>query len=218
MSFVNPLGRDAVVLVSSVGQAEGARGAAAALACEGADADHATLFVDVGGRAPRPTLLASAPAQALEKRLSAHQPTARVAARGQVCHLSVPAEAEAFGLLAAAVTAARGTRPVVHVPPELLQQLLADRRAPRAVGVLVRADLERDRALTALLVRDLTARGLRVAVLKSRLPWVSERRAFFGVLPAAASAGVPERLVRRLLGSSTGRAEIPVPAREPVAS
>lgn len=211
MSFVNPIGADGVVLVTSIGQAEGARGAAAALACEDSDADRAALFVDVGGRPPRPTLLASAAAQALEKRISAHQPTARVAARGQVCHLAVPAEPEGLGVAAAAVTVARGTRPVVYVPPGLLQPILSDRLAPRPVGVLLRADLDHDRALAGLLARDLMARGLTVAVLKARLVWVSERRAFFGALPAGGSACLPERLVRRLLSPSTGR-EIPVPA------
>ena len=45
---------------------------------------------------PRPTLLASAAAHRLEERLVAHLPRARVAARGQVCHLAVPAEPEGF--------------------------------------------------------------------------------------------------------------------------
>ena len=74
--------------------AEGVRGAAAALACAGADVDRASLLVDIGGRAPRPTLLASAAARRLEERLAAHLPRARVAARGQVCHLSAPADDE----------------------------------------------------------------------------------------------------------------------------
>ena len=77
------------VLVTAVGGAEGRAAAAAALACAGADVDRAALLVDVGGRPPRPTLLASAAARGLEERLAAHLPSARVAARGQVCHLAV---------------------------------------------------------------------------------------------------------------------------------
>ena len=81
------------VLVAAVGGAEGARAAAAALASAGADIERAALLVDVGGRPPRPTLLAAAAAQRLEERLAAQLPQARVAARGQVCHLAVPASA-----------------------------------------------------------------------------------------------------------------------------
>jgi len=40
-------------------------------------------------------------------------------------------------------------------------------------------------------------------VLKARLPWVTERRASFGALPAGGGAGLPARLVRRLLTANT---------------
>lgn len=201
-SVVNPLGDRPTVLVAAVGEAEGSRGAAAALACAGADADLATLLVDVGGRAPRPTLIASAAAQKLEERLAAHLPQARVAARGQVCHLAVPADREGLDAASAAVAVARGASAVVHLPPELFQAALSDESKLRPSGVLLRADLERDRALVALAVRDLIARELTVAVLKRRLNWVAERRAFFGVLPSGSPGGLPERLVRRLCGRS----------------
>jgi hypothetical protein len=52
--------------------------------------------------------------------------------------------------------------------------------------------------LVALAVEDLLGRGLRVAVLKHRLGWVTERRAGFGAL-GSDSGGLPESLVRRLL-------------------
>ncbi|MDX6622713.1 MAG: hypothetical protein QOE75_645, partial [Solirubrobacterales bacterium] len=52
------------------------------------------------------------------------------------------------------------------------------------------------RALLALVVQDLIADGLEVAVLKERLSWVDERRALFGVL--GSEAGIPGR-VRELL-------------------
>jgi hypothetical protein len=184
------------VAVAAVGRAEGARGAAATLACGGADVERAALLVDVGGRPPRPTLLASAAARRLEERLAAHLPRLRAAARGQVCHLATPADGEGIEAASAAVTVARGALAVVLVPPELLQALLAD--GPRFDAVMLRADIDADRALLTLVVRDLLARGLGVGVLKRRLSWVCERRALFGALGADPEGGLPEPLIRRL--------------------
>ena len=186
------------VAVTAVGGAEGSRGAAAALACAGAGAERATLLVDVGGRAPRPTLLASGAARELEERLVAHLPRERVAARGQVCHLAPAADAEGLVAVAAAVTVARGAVAVLHLPPALLRALLEERPGPRLSGVLLRADLAVDRALLALLVRELMARDLAVAVLKRRLGWVAERRALFGSLAPGAAGGLPPRLEKLL--------------------
>lgn len=199
-SYANPLRhRDGpTVFVTAVGEAEGSRPAAAALACAGADLDLATLLVDVGGRPPRPTLLASAAAQKLGERLTAHLPQTGVAARGQTCHLTVPAEPEGLETASAAVTVADGAPAVIHLPPELLQVALGDESPLRPSGVLLRADLRSDRALVALVARDLIARGLAVAVLKRRLPWFAERRALFGALPAGSPGGLPERLLQRL--------------------
>ena len=129
----DPTADAATVLVAAVGEAEGARGAAAALACAGADADLATLLIDVGGRAPRPTLLASTAARRLEERLAAHLPKARMAARGQVCHLAVPADPDGLGVASAAVTVARGALAALHLPPALLQSLPASCCAPTSL-------------------------------------------------------------------------------------
>jgi hypothetical protein len=186
------------VLVAAVGDAEGSRGAAAALACAGGDADLATLLVDVGGKAPRPTLLASAAAQRLEERLAAHLPPVRVAARGQVCHLTVPAGPDGLEAASAAVTVARGALSVLHLPPALLQPVLHERLGPEPSGVLLRADIGVDRALLALVARDLMGRGLDVGVLKRSLTWVASRRALFGALPADAPGALPSRLLGRL--------------------
>jgi hypothetical protein len=198
--FVNPLASGPVVLVAAVGEAEGSRGGAAALACADANPDTATLLIDVGGRPPRPTLIASAAAQKLEERLRAHLPDARVAARGQVCHLAVPADGEGLDVASVAISATRDSLAVLHLPPQLLQGALAE-SGLRASGVLLRADLPGDRALVALTARDLLGRGLAVGVLKRRLGWVAERRALFGVLGAGSPGGLAERLVRRLCGS-----------------
>jgi hypothetical protein len=198
-TFVNPLKVGPTVVVAAVGKAEGSREAAAALACAGAEVDLPALLVDIGGRPPRPALLASAAAQKLEERLAGHLPDARVAARGQVCHLAVPAEAEGFTVAAAAVDVARGAAAVLHVPAGLLQGALEGEPNLRPTGVLLRADLASDRPLVFLAVRDLLLRDLAVAVLKQRLSWVAERRALFGALPAGAPGGLSERFAARLL-------------------
>ncbi len=197
--LTNPLRDGPTLLVAAVGEAEGARGAAAALACAGAELDAPALLVEVGGRAPRPALLASASAQRLERRVAAHLPDSRVAARGGVCHLAVPSTDEGLAAAAAAVTVARGATAVLHLPPGHLEATIGGEFGLRPSGVLLRADLAADRALVALAVRSLMERGLAVCVLKRRLPWVAERRALFGALPAGAPGGLPERLVAHLL-------------------
>ena len=200
----NPLVDAPTVLVTAVGQAEGARGAAAALACAGAEVDLATLLIEVGGRAPRPTLLASAAAQGLEERLVAHLPQARVAARGQICQLAVPADPEGLEVASAAVAVARGAIAVLHLPPPQLRPWLCAEAGLEPAAVLLRADLAADRSLVALVVRDLLARDLRVAVLERRLSWVAERRALFGALQPEAAGGLPPSLRRNLLAPAAG--------------
>jgi len=187
-----------VVVVTAVGAAEGSRGAAAALSCAGSGVEQAALLVDVGGRVPRPTLIASASAHRLEERLAARLPALRPAARGEVCHLSVAADEDGLAAAGTAVMVARGGLAVVHVAPELLQSLLEAPGAPRPDAALLRADLKATRPLVALAVDDLLRRGLRVAVLKRRLGWVAERRAGFGAL-GNDSGGLPEPLLRRVL-------------------
>jgi hypothetical protein len=213
-AVLNPLQDGPTLVVTRVGEAEGARGAAAALACAGADLDSPAIFLDIGGRAPRPALLASAAAQRLEERLGAHLPELRAAARGQICQLAVPATLAGLDAASAAVSVSRGSTAVLHVPPELLQTLLAGELGLRPSGMLLRADLAEDRPLVALSVRDLLSREFTVAVLKRRLTWVAERRALFGALPPGSPGGLPERLLRRLEILSTGR-EVPVPVVAP---
>lgn len=200
----NPLAAAPVVIVTSVGAAEGSRPAAAALACAAADAGPAALLVDLGGRAPRQALLASAAAQDLEARLAAHLPQAGAAARGQICHLAVPADPDGFEAASAAVTVARGMLAVLHLPPVALQALLGGGEGPEPTGAILRADLDADRPLTAMVARDLLGRGLDLAVLKRRLGWVAERRALFGALPADAPGGLPPGLRRRFLPAPMG--------------
>jgi len=187
-----------VVLVTAVGEASGSKAAAAALACAGSEPDRPGLLIDLGGRAPRPTLVASAGARELEERLAVHMPEARAASRGQACHLGLPADASGIERLPAALALVRDSIGIVHLPPRLLQPVLAESRV-RASGVLLRADLEGDRSLAALVVGELIGKGLRVAVLKRPLAWIPSRRALFGVLPAGTAGGLPDRVTERLL-------------------
>jgi hypothetical protein len=83
---------------------------------------------------------------------------------------------------------------------------------PRPSGVLLRAELRRDRALVALTARGLIAEGLAVAVLKRRLGWVAERRALFGALQPEAGGGIPRLITRQLaIGLDTATPEASAP-------
>ncbi len=194
-----------VVVVTAVGAASGARAAAAALACAGSEPDRPGLLIDIGGRQPRPTLLASAGARELEERLTVHMPELRAASRGGTCHLALPADAEALERLSAALPLAREAVAVLHVPPALFQDVL-HLGGVEPSGVLLRAGLESDRALAALVVRELQQRGLLVRVLKRPLAWVPARRALFGVLPPDAPGGLSPRLRKSLLESEISAA------------
>lgn len=191
---------EVVILVTPVGEASGSKAAAAALASAGSEPDRPGLLIDVGGRAPRPTLVASAAARELEERLTVHLPRLRAASRGQTCHLAVPDAPEAFESVRAALPLVRDSVAVVHLPPGRLQDALAD-PGVRPTAALLRANLDQDRALTALSARDLVGRGLRVKVLKQALGWVPARRALFGVLPPAVSGGLPSQMLHSLLES-----------------
>lgn len=189
-----------VVVVAAVGAADGSRAAAAALACAGSEPDRPGLLVDIGGRPPRPTLVASNGARELEERLTAHLPELRSASRGGTCHLAIPGDAEGLEQLPAALPLVREALAVLHVPSGLFQGALRVRGVEFGC-VLLRADLESDRALTALAVRELHRRGLSVRVLKRSLAWVPARRALLGALPSHAPGGLPARLRKSLLES-----------------
>lgn len=188
-----------VILVTAVGAASGSKAAAAALACAGSEPDRPGLLIDVGGRAPRPTLIASAGARELEERLVLHLPQLRAASRGQTCHLAVADDRADFESLRAALPLARDSVAVIHLPPALLQAALGE-AGIQVSGVMLRADLGRDRALAALTIHDLVCRGLRVKVLGRPLSWVPARRALFGVMPPSAPGGLPPSMRNSLLG------------------
>jgi len=172
-----------VVLVAGVGKASGSRPAAAALACAASEPDRAALLIDLDeGRAPRPSLIATAGARTLERRLSAHMPDAAVASRGSICRLGLPADEDGIERIAAALPLARESAAIVHLPPGQLRLVLKEPRI-RPTAALLRADLTQDRSLLALAARDLMDRGLRVAVLKQPPNPVISRLALLGALP-----------------------------------
>jgi hypothetical protein len=183
-----------VVLVAGLGDAYGSRAAAAALACRVAEERSGGLLVDLGGTTPRPTLLSTCGARRLEEAVAGS------AARGRICHLVLKAGAEGLADATEVIEFANQTV-VVHLPFSLLPSAVAGPYGLGPDGVLLRADLKENRWLLAEVARHLMARGLDVAVLKKRLSWVAERRALFGALPPDGSDGLPDRLVRRLLGT-----------------
>jgi hypothetical protein len=159
--------------------------AAAALACAASEPDRAALLIDLDeGRAPRPTLIATAGARALEQRLSAHMPDAALASRGAICLLRPAAGESGVEQLAAALPLCRESAAIVHLPPDLLRPMLEEPRI-RPTAALLRADLGRDRSLVALAARDLIDRDLRVAVLKQAPNPLIARLALLGALPVA---------------------------------
>lgn len=197
-----------VVLVTAVGAASGARAAAAALACAASEPDRAALLIDLDeGRPPRPSLIATAGARALEERLAAHLPDARVASRGQICQLSLPPEPEVVEKVAAALPLVRESAAVIHLPPPLARPALDEPRI-RATAVLLRADLADTRALTALAVRDLMAQGLRVVVQKRPLGWLAARAALLGTIPSGVEV-LPIRMRQQLFSSDDSRFRYP---------
>jgi hypothetical protein len=198
-------GPGGALVVSRVGDAEGSRPIAAALACAGSQADRAALLLELTDAGPpRPVLIASAAARSLEERLAAHLPEAGVASRGALCHLTLPAGQEGLERAPAALALVRDSLGVVHVPPGLLQAAVA-LTGLRTRAAVLRGDLNRDRALIALAAGDLLARGLAIAVVKRPLAWVPSRRAVFGALPPGAAGSLPTRTLRRLGVAPTTR-------------
>lgn len=190
-----------IVLVTAVGRASGDRAVAAALACAGSEVDRPGLLIDVGGRPPRPTLLASPGARKLEERLAVHLPRLRAASRGQTCHLAVAGEPPDFEGMRAALPLVRDSVAIMHCAPALLYDFLGESGIP-VTGVLLCADPGSDRALTALAARELIRRQLRVRVLGRSLAWIPARRALFGLLPRGVPGGLPPRLIAALLEES----------------
>lgn len=191
-------------LVVRIGEPDGSRAAAAALACEAAGSNGAALFIDLGGPAPRPTLTVSVPANDLQESIADGLPDAAAAARGRLCHISFPADSLGLGSAARAIELAGNHPAVIHLPSDLLGWAIDGTYGLSAAGALLLADPAADRSLVTTLVQVLRASGLEAVVLKKRLGWVAERRALFGALPPDHADGLPRALVKSLLRPRIG--------------
>jgi transglycosylase-like protein with SLT domain/D-alanyl-D-alanine carboxypeptidase-like protein/putative Flp pilus-assembly TadE/G-like protein len=193
-----------VVIATAVGDAGGGAALAAAVGVVRAVASgRAALVADFAPREGRlgPTLLASTEARRLEELLRERGLEA-AAARGHLCSLQMKDEAASLDALAAALASATGASAVlVHLRPGLWQAALDHPAiAPRAG--LLRAELPADRPLTALAVRDLWQRGVRVRVVARPLGRIASRRALAGIDPGGAAQRRVVRMARGLLGDA----------------
>ena len=189
------------LLVTWAGAAPGSRPAAAAAACDLSGPDRAALLVDLGGgRAPAPSLLATAAARRLEERLAGHLPEAAVASRGATCHLRLAAEPAALDRVPGALAIARDSAGLLHLRPDLLQPALA---VLRPSGVLLRADLAAERALVALLAADLAERDVPLAVLKRPLGWLPSRLALSGLMAPGSDGWLRHSACQRLVETAS---------------
>lgn len=192
-----------LIIVTRLGDAAGSLELAAALAVtaaqrHGGEESGAALLELCDRPPPRPTIIASAAAREAESAL-AGVTVGRGAARGRICHLRLPADREGIDLAGAALAAIPG-QPVgvLHAGPELLRALVDDAGLhPR--GAVLRADLELDRSLAALIAGDLSARGLRVRVAKRPPGWLTGRLALIGVPSGEGAGRDAERLLSALL-------------------
>src|SRR5213078_1612270 len=124
----------------------------------------------------------------------------RVAARGRLCWLGLPATVEGVEELPRVLEALpAGSLAIVHLPARLWSVVL-EQRGLRPRGGLLRADLSVDRALAALAVAELRERRLAVRVASRPLGRVASRRAMAGLESGGAVARRMGRLARGLLG------------------
>jgi len=197
------------VIVTGVGEAPRSEAAAALLAVEAASAEGSALLLELDPPRPRrPAVLAATGARELEELLARLVPEASPAARGRLCCVALPG-GEA-GLAAAGVAlreAGEDVPSVLWARGETFRDAVEDPGLAPA-GVLLRADLQRDRALSALLVRDLLGRGLAVRVAKRTPDRFASWRALAG-MSAGGDTFVPGR---QLLGRLRGEAAQALPA------
>ncbi len=193
------------VLATDLGEASGGLAVAAAVGVAVAveqDPGKASgvLLAELGAERGRgPTMLASAPARELEERLR-EAGLERVAARGRLCWLGLPATEEALEDLPRALAAApAASLAIVHLPARLWP-LALEQRGLRPRAGLLRADLPTDRALAALAVAELRERRLPVRVAARPLGRVASRRAMAGLEAGGAVAKRVGRLARGLAG------------------
>ncbi len=204
----------AVVLAGELPDAGGglawAAAVAVALAREGdvapiAGDDGAVVLVEVGsGRARGPTMLAADAARELERDL--REAGFEAAARGRLAWVRLEAEDGWIDRLRAVIELCRGARTaVVCLSPADLRGALGDQRLGVA-GVLLRAELPRQRPLAALAARELLAAGLRTRIVTKPAGRVASRRALAGIDPGGDVSRRAGRLARGLLAAQAGQA------------
>jgi hypothetical protein len=211
---VGPRRRTPLMLATDLGEARGGLAVAAAVGVAVAVEDEpgkasGVLLAELGAERGRgPTMLASAQARELEERLR-DAGFERVAARGRLCWLGLPATEEALGDLPRVLEAVpAASLAIVHLPARLWP-LALERRGLRPRAGLLRADLPTDRALAALAVAELRERRLPVRVAARPLGRVASRRAVAGLEVGGAVA----RRVGRLARGLDGRAGAPAAER-----
>ena len=193
-----------LLLATDVGEAKGGLAIAAAIAValtvQEPVRPSGVLLTELGGERGRgPTMLASGPARELEQALR-EAGLERVAARGRLCWLGLPATVEALGdlprVLAAVPTASVA---IVHLPARLWALALEEPGLEPRAGLL-RADLPGDRPLAALAVAELRERRLGVRIASRPLSHIASRRAMAGLETGGAAARRVGRLARGLVG------------------
>ena len=108
--------------------------------------------------------------------------------------------------LRAVIELCRGARTaVVCLSPADLRGALGDQRLGVA-GVLLRAELPRQRPLAALAARELLAAGLRTRIVTKPAGRVASRRALAGIDPGGDVSRRAGRLARGLLAAQAGQA------------
>jgi hypothetical protein len=200
---VRPRGCASLVLATDLGEARGGLAVAAAVGVAAAVEEEpgkasGVLLAELGAERGRgPTMLASAPARELEARLR-EAGLERVAARGRLCWLGLPATEEALGDLPRVLEAVPAAAlAIVHLPARLWPVAL-EQNGLRPRAGLLRADLPTDRALAALAVAELRERRLGVRVAARPLGRVASRRAVAGLEAGGAVATRVGRLARGL--------------------
>src|SRR3954471_15069006 len=142
-------------------------------------------------------MLAAAAARELEDALRA-EGFDRVAARGRLCWLGLAPGEDPLGELRRAVDALpNGAVAIAHLPASLLQAAL-NGAVQKPVAALLRADLPRDRSLTAMTAIELRGRGLPVRVASRPLGRVAARRALARLEAGGAASQRSARLARGL--------------------
>jgi hypothetical protein len=201
---VRPAGCASLVLATDVGEAKGGLAVAAAigvaLAVEEPGRASGVLLAELGSERGRgPTMLASASARELEEGLR-EIGLERVAARGRLCWLGLPANAEALGELPRVLAAMPAASLAIMHLPARLWPLALEQPDLRPRAGLLRADLPSDRPLAALAVAELRERRLAARVASRPLGRVASRRATAGLETGGAVAKRVGRLARGVIG------------------